>query len=546
MNNWQSFIAHNCKKIENFTLFIIDKLENQKIGLTAWLISFFAVIFLRNFLETISSRADLLSWDFLFFHSTAYYFCSILTLILFAYFLTKEKIEKISKIALFGVFLILIPPILDLIFTRGVGGIETKYGDFSSFDVPVNLFKILREEAFFGPAGILFGFFSKYPLQEFSYNLGIRINCLVIYLFFLWYVFLKTKSILKVILALFLFYCTSFIFYIFPFIFSVILKIPPTSASFHNVSTLNSSFEWNKIIFSLYFILAVIFSCLWFFIYNKEKFLAILKNLRPERFIHNLIMLGLGVYIAKVSPMSLTFFDWLLVIMAGLSVFLYWLSVIGFDDIADEKIDKISNPKRPLPRGKISKEEFKTINNILRIASFLCAFVVGYTFFVLIFLRSLLGHIYYAHPFRLKRFPILATSLLALTALLTVFGGFVLAGKNVLDFPMRLMLFILLAFTFGFMTKDIKDYEGDKADRIYTVPVIFGLKRGKTIIGFLALFIFLLAPFVFSQHFNILIIPSLLAGTLGFWLINRKKYNEKPLFFIYFFYGIFFILTIFK
>lgn len=49
MNNWQSSIAHNCKKIENFTIFIIDKLENQKIGLTAWLISFFCRYFFEKF-----------------------------------------------------------------------------------------------------------------------------------------------------------------------------------------------------------------------------------------------------------------------------------------------------------------------------------------------------------------------------------------------------------------------------------------------------------------------------------------------------------------
>jgi len=95
------------------------------------------------------------------------------------------------------------------------------------------------------------------------------------------------------------------------------------------------------------------------------------------------------------------------------------------------------------------------------------------------------------------------------------------------------------------MTKDIKDYQGDKADKIYTIPVIFGLEEGKKVIGCLALAIFLLCPLFFFDYFKILIFPSIIAGILSFWLINRKKYSEKPLFLIYFFYGLFFALTVF-
>ena len=143
----------------------------------------------------------------------------------------------------------------------------------------------------------------------------------------------------------------------------------------------------------------MLLAIIWFYIYNKEKCIAILKNLRPTRTFQNLAMLGLGLYLAKVPFFDLNFFDWLLIVMAAVSLLLYWLSGVGYDDIYDEKIDKISNPLRPLSQGKISKEEFKTINNVLRAASYICAFVASYTFFILIFLRSLLAHIYYAHPF---------------------------------------------------------------------------------------------------------------------------------------------------
>ena len=55
------------QKIEKLLYRIVEKLENQKIGLTGWLAGFFSVVFLRIFLEIFSTqRNDLLSteWDF--------------------------------------------------------------------------------------------------------------------------------------------------------------------------------------------------------------------------------------------------------------------------------------------------------------------------------------------------------------------------------------------------------------------------------------------------------------------------------------------------
>jgi len=46
------------QKIEFFTLRIIEKLENQRRILTAWLVSFYAIYFLRVLLAAYSERKD--------------------------------------------------------------------------------------------------------------------------------------------------------------------------------------------------------------------------------------------------------------------------------------------------------------------------------------------------------------------------------------------------------------------------------------------------------------------------------------------------------
>ena len=122
------------RNLESFFLRIIEKLENQKITLSGWFISFFAIVFLRIFLETLSTGLDYFQSEgslhpvsFVFFHLPAFFLLGALFFILLLHFLTKEKIEKISKVALFAFLIVLLPPIIDLVASGGQGGISIGY-----------------------------------------------------------------------------------------------------------------------------------------------------------------------------------------------------------------------------------------------------------------------------------------------------------------------------------------------------------------------------------------------------------------------------------
>jgi len=613
------------KEIDRFLLSTIEKLENQKMTLMGWLLTFLTIVFLRNFFETFSSEDNLFlgsNWGVFFGQYVGFFLCWLLVIILFIYFLTRENIEKISKLALLGVVLALVVSIVETAISfLGGEAIRNKYGLIPNSTTFFGLLKLLSEYAGWGIGSFFMSdtfastktlisvvilrtaylliiiFFAKKILLKTK-----SIFLLVFYTIFVWapfifaelyfyskavgspsyfssshffenigpniigsfcaiacalYVLFKTKSIIKTFVASIFFYFLGFFVSCFPYIFAVLFKLPPSSQSFYGGSNINPKFEWNSILTSIYLILIFCLSNLWFFIYSKEKFLAIWKNLRPFRLLHNLALLGFGLYIAifltsepygvGVLPGSINFFDCLLIIMAILSVFFFWLSAIGYDDVCDEKIDKISNSKRPLCQNRFNKEEFKMLSNVFRGVSYFFSAFVGFGFFLLMFLRSLMVYIYSSPPFRLKRFPLIATFLLSLSALFTVLAGFVLSPQyTVLDFPKKIILFILTVFTFGFMAKDIKDYEGDRADNVYTIPVIFGERKGKIIIGALTA-IALFCPVIFFPAFwRILILPSIFVGTMSFLLINRKNYSEKFLFLVYFFYGVFFVLTCFR
>jgi len=527
------------RKTEQFLLRIIEKIENQKITLNNWLIGFLSIVFLRLLLESFSSKMNFFQKYSSIIHATGFFFFWILVIVLLLYIFTKEKIEKISKLALFAFLIILLPPIVDLIVTGGKGGIRMHYIDL--INQPKNVLDFLKlfgKFIFYGYQGIFF--VGKHPdylnIESLTNNYGIRIQANLIILGIIWYIFLKTKNSFKALLS----------FLLFHFIF-LAQNIP--SFYFYNFrsSYLNPSFDHHCVFFSWYFICICFLSLIWFFVYNKNQCLSLLKNLRITRTLQNIAMLGFGLYLARINFSKLQFQDWMLIIVAFLSLLFYWLAAIGYNDISDEKEDKISNPDRPLCQNKFSQEEMKNLSNIFLIISYLSAFLVGYFFLIFIFMRSLLGYLYNNYPFKLKRFPFLASSTKSLAYLFTIYAGFLINNSNsFFNFPKKLAWFIFFAFTLGVNIKDIKDYEGDKSAKIYTIPVIFGLDRGKKIIAVLTSIPFFLVPIFFLKNFNKLIFPSVLTGILIYWLIIRKNYNEKLIFLIYFIYGIFLSIVIFN
>jgi 4-hydroxybenzoate polyprenyltransferase len=139
--------------------------------------------------------------------------------------------------------------------------------------------------------------------------------------------------------------------------------------------------------------------------------------------------------------------------------------------------------------------------------------------------------LYSVPPLRLKRYPMLSAFLVASGALLAFTLGFY-AEQPQVDYPSSLAYAILICFTLAFNTKDLKDYEGDKKSRVWTIPVIFGLKKGRMIIAALDLLAYSLVPTILGLKSAMF--PALAFGLATFLVVLRKESREWQVFLLYF------------
>jgi 4-hydroxybenzoate polyprenyltransferase len=158
------------------------------------------------------------------------------------------------------------------------------------------------------------------------------------------------------------------------------------------------------------------------------------------------------------------------------------------NDLFDIKIDRVNNPGRPLINGEVTKREAvflsaalliisealnykyipKYLQNIPRIAN------VVTLFYTPVLKRILL--------IKNLSCSLLISMSVLFTGLSAMNNNFFLVNKNFI----LLALVAQIIFTGSFyceVLSDISDVEGDRKNRIYTVPVLLGEKEAVTMIG---------------------------------------------------------------
>jgi 4-hydroxybenzoate polyprenyltransferase len=187
----------------------------------------------------------------------------------------------------------------------------------------------------------------------------------------------------------------------------------------------------------------------------------------------------------------------------------------------------MTNAKRPLVTGEVAGEDFRQLFWICFVFSLILAITVGVKFFLIILAYQAIGWIYSAWPFRLKRFPVVASLLSALALALLFSSGFMLLadGQNIARFPHQVFWLLIIAFTISLPIKDLKDIEGDRKDEVWTIPVLLGETWARFVIG---LGIFLsYALSVIWLNAKILFLPAMILGALSFWILQTKKISPR-------------------
>ena len=518
----------------------ISYAERTDISVSRFIFGFAGVMFVRFFLESVSSpvSSGIFAIDApTLVHYTLFYLSTFLALVLIVGSFAGD-IKRVGKIFFVSLPILWLSPIADLILTRG-HGVMMAY----IFDAPIELVKDFF--LFFGPR--LSG----------GITLGIRAEVFLMIVFIFWYIHRVRGGFIRPLFAMISAYACIFFFCALPSIVYAVASLSPVVGGEgvnafwimtldHSViafNSLNGNFSYvnslsfmnmsfDKAISEILVLIGFLLFVVWYFAVEAKKASVFLKNSRPERIFFYLLLLVYGVILgARVSgPHLFSWIDFCGFLSLCVSIVAAWVCAVCVNDIEDLPIDSISNKQRPLPKGDLDAGSMRSAAAVFFLISLFSAWAVGYYQLFSMIVFSALYYVYSAFPFRLKQIPIFSSFLISLVCLVTVFTGFffVCPQKSFGSFPFLVAIGIVIMCTLAVNIRDLKDYSGDSATGVWTIPVLLGPINGSRIVGVMFALAFFAAPYFFSLlQLYFLAIPF---GLSGYYLANRKPYNEQYLF----------------
>lgn len=528
---------------------IIEKIEAMEMSMAGWLLTFWAVSVLRMVLESFSGNGlALYPFEAVFVHPPLFYACLLLTVSLILHLLTKESMQKIAKLVVIGFFAFLIPPFVDFIFSGGKGNIQIQY--------------------IFSPLPLLVRDFFTFlgPNLKSGATYGIRVEALTTIILVGIYIYIKTKKPWKVIAGGLIAYFVAFIYGALPgFVgaFSYLPKNPWVVTSVEilqrfltarNIFAIQYPVTEIQKLFSiemalLFLPIMTVQLLLFFWFWDKKKFIAFVRKFRYLRLFFHYgafvagIIIALHVYHVSFNPGA---YELLTLFALFLAITCVWTFSLTTNDRNDVEVDKISNSDRLLITGVFTTKEYDALSGLAVVIALVSSWAVGYNFFVLILASLILSYLYSNYPTRLRRFPFVSSFLMSLGTAFIVLAGFLLfaPAQDFASFPINFFVLMIFVVALIINIKDIKDIEGDSKNGIYTVPTIFGDKRGKIIIALMFVLSYLLFPIIL--HSKALVVTAIIFSVFTWLLINVKKVNEMLVSVTYLLFLIVVAFTIFN
>jgi len=270
-----------------------------------------------------------------------------------------------------------------------------------------------------------------------------------------------------------------------------------------------------------------------FYLAEKNKFFAVIKNLRyPQMAYHaGLFFLGIGLgFLNFRDSFGISIFSLVIMLNLVISVWLAWLASVVANDIYDLEIDRISNPDRPLPKEIFAVSEYTQFGIVCFLLSLLGGITVGFNFFALLLVYQIIAWFYSAPPFRLKKFPGVATFVSSLASLMVLFLGYIImsSDQTIYALSWRIILLLVICYTIAIPIKDFKDIEGDKKYGIWTIPVIFGEKNARLIVAIAHFCSYILSVFFLNEMK--LFFWAIVFGVINYAIVISKKIDPRRIF----------------
>ncbi|NTW13659.1 MAG: UbiA family prenyltransferase [Candidatus Moranbacteria bacterium] len=513
----------------------VETIESAPFSLGSFSLSFTALIVIRLLVESGVSGFRTEGLAFLFFgfsHTFLFFLFAFLLFLPIARIAGATSWQRAVNLILFGFLVVLTPPIVDKII----------FGDrmFWSF---------YELDGLYGLISRFFHFFGDTPDIGMTY--GARAEVAIMSVGLGLYAWFRSRKATKALGVSLLSYAVFFILGTFPSYVAIVALAPsqgilgvtelnvagftlsPKSFLGHEMADPRTALGIRMSI--IYALLVSVTVGVFLYRVSKKTFLALIRNVRwPQIFWHGgLLLLGGGLAALYAGArLRFDFFETLGVLLLAGAVESAWLASVVFNDIADRRIDEKTNRDRPLPARTISATLYREIGILFFAASILFAGIVSMKAMLLILTYQAIAFLYSSPPFRLKRFPIIATVLSAAAGMSVILAGFsaVSQSSDISPVPATILAFLAIAYAVTIPLKDFKDIEGDRKDGVFTVPVILGTEKARAVIGTALFLCYVASPIVL--HEPKLAIPSILFGTLSFLSVARagRKQNKRETF----------------
>lgn len=184
------------------------------------------------------------------------------------------------------------------------------------------------------------------------------------------------------------------------------------------------------------------------------------------------------------------------------------------NDYYDIKIDYLNKPEKVVIGNLLKRRLALAIHWLLNLSGTLLGFLVNIYLGIINLLAAFLLWLYSNH---LKRLPFFGNLTVAFLTGLSLLVILVIYPQN----HMLVIIYAIFAFFINLIReiiKDLEDWRGDEAFGCHTLPIVWGIRRTKTIVYLLLLLLaFLLGILVFSlenyflkMYFAILVFPAVI------------------------------------
>lgn len=473
---------------------IFDRIENLPIGWRGIFLIANAVIFLRVLLEGIFDIGTIFSyWTLIYLGS--WFFSIFISFILLVSFIAGIQPIKSARLLIAGLPIIFLP-LVPFFFGR------TQYFEF--------------------PHGTWGEVFSQIiTIFAMSPNLGIfftiEISTVVVAIFVY---FISRVSFWRSLAGL-IGSCAVFSFFALQ---GKIFGYTSNPISGDPLFALASNFSTTQYHMGINFFIFLIVLCFLFYKISPKKARALFFQVRPERLISFAIFAVLCFLGARESD-SFYFFNFLL----GFSLFIFFLFYAAVsNDVADLAIDKISNPNRPYAKGIFTPKEMKILQGvILGIIIILVLIIDSMPILILTAINVGLSVLYSVFRFRKFLFSHMIAALGESTVIL--YGYFVQAPTSS-SAPMETWILFFAVFVFFALflpAKDLKDFAGDKKEKVRNFLTVFGWQKGKIITAISVFFAFIFFAFIMGSPL-FFALSFIFAGLGAYFVVYYERVGEKP------------------